>query len=117
MQFQSDGRIYKAVSITGPTHNYLGIEFAPDDGVDVQVEIEPLKLAPHEPDRLNTAEVSAKVIDGVREANEELGSSYRVQRITFVASDSPPTAIYHSLAKRIVRRLHERPSEFNGSDE
>lgn len=117
MQFHSDGQTYKAVSITGPTHNFLGIEFAQAGDESVVVAIEPVQLKPNEPVRLDGEEVLKWVLDGVREANEELGTAYRPQRITFVLGDSPPAEVYRSLAKRIAHRLNAQPMAFTGSED
>jgi hypothetical protein len=114
MQFHSDGTTYKAVSITGPTHNLLGMEFAASDAVDDPVVVEPVHLKPTEPVRLAPGEVQKWVLEGLRQANEELGADYRLRRIMFVVSDSPPAEVYRELAKRIAFRLHTRPTTFNG---
>ncbi len=114
MQFHSDGQIYRAVSITGPTHNFLGIEFS---SVDIEIDavfVEPVQLRPSEPVLLASEEVKKWTLEGIQEANEELGTNYRLRRITFVASDSLPAEIYRSLAKRIALRLHAQPDAFNG---
>lgn len=114
MQFHSEGPTYKAVNITGPTHNFLGVEFARSDAVGSSVLVEPVQLKATEPARLAANEVQRWTEEGVREANEELGTDYRLSRITFVVSDSPPAEVYRDMAKRIALRLHARPSAFNG---
>lgn len=114
VKFQSDGNAYRAVSITGPTHNLLGIEFATSDAVDDAFVVEPVQLKPTEPVRLTADEVQKWVLEGLRQANEELGADYRLRRIMFVVSDSPPAEVYRELAKRIAFRLHARPTTFNG---
>jgi hypothetical protein len=114
VKFHSDGITYKAVRITGPAHNLLGMEFASSDAVDDAVLVEPVHLKPMEPARLTAGEVQKWALEGLRQANEELGADFRVRRIMFVASDSPPAEVYCELAKRIALRLHARPTTFNG---
>ncbi len=103
MQFIRDGELYKVVSVTGPTHNFLGIMFGGQDGEAVEVDI--MDIKPSEPKRLVPDEVEEQVLAGVEEANGELGIGYRVKRIQFVPSDTPPVKIYRELAKQIVERL------------
>ncbi|MDR0779916.1 MAG: hypothetical protein LBF16_04350 [Pseudomonadales bacterium] len=117
MKFHSDGLTYKAVSITGPTHNFLGVEFAPSDVITKSILVEPVQLNPMEPAKLVADEVKHWTEKGVREANEEMGTDYRLSRITFVVSDSPPVEVYREMAKRIALRLHARPLAFNGIEE
>lgn len=117
MQFYSDGHIYKAASITGPTHNFLEVEFALSNIAASGVLVESVQLKLTEPVRLSSDEVQRWAEEGVREANEEVGTDYRLKRIKFVASDSPPSAVYRELARRIVLRLHASPSTFNGVEE
>lgn len=114
MQFHSDGSTYKVVSITGPTHNFLGVQFTPSDVFPEEVLVEPIQLRPTEPVRLTTEEVRHWTLEGIREANEELGLTYRPHRISFVVSDSRPAEIYRELARRIVLRMHARPAAFDG---
>jgi hypothetical protein len=114
MQFHSDGATHKAVNIAGPTHNLLGIGFATSDALDDAVVIEPVQLKPTEPVRLTADEVQKWTLEGLRQANEELGTDYRLRRIMFVVSDSPSADVYCELAKPIALRLHARPTTFNG---
>jgi hypothetical protein len=55
------------------------------------------------------------VLEGVNDANDELGTNYHLKHIQFVASDSFPAEIYRTLAKRIVHRMHAFPGAYNGT--
>jgi len=115
VQFHFNDGIYRAVRITGPTHNLLGLAFLTpqEKGGDV-VSVEPLTRA-NEPARLHAEDVREKVLEGVREANAHLQANYRPSRIQFVLSDSGPVEIYRMLARRIVERLHHHPDSYSGT--
>jgi len=72
------------------------------------VLIEPVRLFPAEPIRLAADEVLLWVEQGMKEAGEELGVEFRLSRIIYVMSDSPPVAVYRDIAKRIAHRMHAR---------
>jgi len=114
MQFNFDGELYKVVRITGPTHNYLGLAFMPP-GTSGIVRVEPITLKPDEPVRLRPDEVREKVLEGISEANSELGTSYRPSRIQFVIGDSRPAEIYRMRARRIIERMHHHPDSYAGT--
>jgi hypothetical protein len=44
-------------------------------------------------------------LEGVTEANAQLGTDYQVVAIRFVTTDTPSSNIYRSLAKVIVEQL------------
>ena len=112
MQFHTDGKVFKIVRITGPTHNYLGLSFS-EDGVD-HIDIESMPLGEDGPARLSAVDVCKFVRLGIERANSELSSSYRLKKIQFVLSDSPPVEIYADLARHIVERMHLRRNAYNG---
>lgn len=104
MKFYTDGSIFKAISISGPTHNYLGLGFSNDASNEVAVDA--ISLNDGEPQKLDVARVRRLVEHGVDEANRNLAASYRLKLIQFILSDSPPEEIYYELAARIVERMH-----------
>ncbi len=103
MQFVREGDLFKVISVTGPTHNYLGLMFGGQDGADIDVDV--MDIKPNEPKNLNAGEVEQQVRDGVDAANLALGTRYQVQRIQFVPSDSPPVEVYKDLAMRLVEHV------------
>ena len=54
------------------------------------------------------------MLAGVDAANKSLGTRYRVQRIQFVRSDSPPAETYRNLAMKLVERV-ERKEPFTST--
>ena len=103
MQFIRDGEVFKVVKISGPTHNFLGLAFGGQDGTPIDVDV--MDIKPDEPKRLEASEVEAEVCHGIAAANEAFGTAYRVNRIQFVPSDSPPVEIYRELAMKLIERL------------
>jgi len=114
VQFLSDGEIYKVVRITGPTHNFLGLAFMQPKTNGI-VSVEPITMNAGEIVRLRADEVREQVMEGIKEANAELGANYHPRRIQFVPSDSTPVEIYRMLAKRIIQRLHTEPESYQGT--
>lgn len=57
------------------------------------------------------SEVVDAVLSGILEANERLGTSYKVSHVRYVDNDSPPESIYSYLASSLINRLH-RGDEF-----
>ena len=102
MQFLFDGACHRVSRITGPKHNLLGIEF------DEKACVDPPSVATfHEEStpRLNLDAVVREVAEGVRAANEELGTHFRVAAIQYVADDTPPESTYRLLAFALAERL------------
>jgi hypothetical protein len=114
MRFYKDGSIFKAVSISGPTHNYLGLAFAMSEPEELIVDA--VSMADGEPPRLDVGRVCEWVIRGVDEANKRLSTSYQLKLIQFVVSDSPPEKTYFDLAESIVERMNE-DAEFVGDNQ
>jgi hypothetical protein len=50
-------------------------------------------------------DVLRQVLEGLSEANAELGTNYQVAAIRFVTDDTPSSSTYRFLAKSIVERV------------
>jgi hypothetical protein len=103
MQFLQENDWYKVIRITGPAHNLLGLSFANE--AEDQVVVQPLPVKDGQITRISAEPVRQHVLAGVADANFSLGTYYRVGKIQFVPTDTPPMDIYRSLAKSIVERL------------
>ncbi len=103
MQFIQDNEWYKAVRITGPAHNLLGLAFGNE--TDGQVIVQPLPVKDSQAKRISAEDVRQHVLNGVMDANQGLGTAYHVKKIQFVPTDTPPLDVYRALAKSIVERL------------
>ena len=108
MRFRFDGEMFKGTHITGPTHNYLGlvVSASPSDDWPL-VEI---NSHPNEPRRLEMREVRAWIAEGLRNANQTLGTRYGIARAEFVISDSHYPEIYRALTEKIIRLAHSSPN-------
>jgi hypothetical protein len=102
MQFIYDGNFYKAIRVTGPKHNLLGLSFG---DIDINAEIVALEIANGEVESVEANDVMEQVKAGVANANMELGVDYKIVSIQYVPSDSPSKTVYAELAKEIVKRL------------
>ncbi|NQT11275.1 MAG: hypothetical protein HQ582_00910 [Planctomycetes bacterium] len=115
MQFIKTGEVFKAVRITGPTHNLLGLSFY---GLDEEgaVTVEPMQHGEStQSETLDGNEIRRHVLEGVDRADSRLGSKHCVRVIQFVASDSADLDAYSLLAERIVERV-ERGGEYDGNE-
>jgi hypothetical protein len=105
MHFVRLGEFLAASRITGPTHNLLQIRLGGcSDRPPVCERLSPVGGGKHVP--LNEAQVILHVLDGVTEANQQLGTNYAVSHIRYVEDDTPPEAAYGLMALRIVVHLH-----------
>ena len=103
MQFVRDGELFRVISITGPTHNLLGLMFGGQEGDEVDIDV--MDIKPDETKQLDATEVKRQVCEGVDAANQAFGTRYLLKRIQFVPSDSPPAENYRTLAMKVVERL------------
>jgi hypothetical protein len=105
MRYTKDDSWYQVVRITGPAHNLLGIEFD-ETGTQMPAVVEmSARGSQQHAHELLSDDVRREVIKGVSEANALFGTSYRVGRIRYLPTDSPPVEVYGFLAKSIVERL------------
>ena len=103
MQFFYDGKMYKAIRITGPKHNILGLSFT-DTQENFCVEINDLEKNSVE-SNIDSSDVESQVMKAVSESNKEFNTTYRVKKIEFISSDAPSSNAYKELTKAIIRRL------------
>jgi hypothetical protein len=106
MHFHRDGDVTVAVQISGPTHNMLGLRLTQGTVWDPVVEAH--EVTPGLPPRLLGRDIQRQVGEGVAEANDALGTDYRVALIRFVQDDSPSPSLYREMARRIVYEVHSR---------
>jgi hypothetical protein len=102
MQFSRDGDWYQVIRITGPSHNLLAIKLG-ELGASGPI-LERLSVGNEVP-VIHGEDVQMQVLEGVTEANAQLGTDYQVVAIRFVTTDTPSSNIYRSLAKVIVEQL------------
>lgn len=101
MQFSRDGDWRQVIRIAGPSHNLLALKMGKLGASGPNVErISVGKEAPV----IDADDVLRQVLEGVTEANAQLGRDYQVTAIRFVTTDTPSSTIYRSLAKVIVEQ-------------
>ena len=105
MHFVRLGEFLAASRITGPKHNLLQIRLGGSgDGLPVCERLSATGGCKHTP--LDEGWIIKHVLDGVAEANQQLGTTYAVSHIRYVENDTPPEVVYGFMALRIVEHLH-----------
>jgi hypothetical protein len=106
MQIIKDGPWYKITRITGPKHNYLGIQIENNSTKKFNPTIQALPSVGNcHHHLLNADAILSEVLTGVSEANKELNCDFSVLSIQYVLNDTPPESIYRSLADCIIREI------------
>ena len=111
MQYYSQNGFYCVSRITGPSHNILQLKLSHEGGCTPLCECLPA-AGGCDHGQLDKAGVLAQVINGVKAANKELGTSFVVAHIKYIINDSPSISVYRHLAQCIVERL-ANGEEFN----
>jgi hypothetical protein len=116
MQFARIGEYLAVSRITGPRHNLLQVRLATESQLAPVIEcLPPQGGCTHEP--MNEAEIVARVLEGVTEANAKLGCGYSVTHIRYVENDTKPEVVYAYMAFKLVEHLAsggefvQRPSQ------
>jgi hypothetical protein len=111
MQFSRSGNFWRAVRITGPTHNLLGLAFSNEAVAAPRAQN--IDKEKDKPARLKAEDVVAHVLSGVAEANAKWHLHVNVSEIEYIGSDTPPADVYRFLAFELIRhfRDHQDPKE------
>lgn len=108
MQFLFDGNIYKAIKISGPKHNILGL------ALDCMGRISGCKIVVLDnknPEiNISSSDVVKQVQAGIQEINQQFGVSYSASQIQYVPADTPSQTIYKELTMEILKRIIEKGS-------
>jgi hypothetical protein len=96
---------YLSVSrITGGQDNILQIRLSMTEPDTVDVDARP--LAGFSSTLLDENKVVSAVMEGLRQANAELGTSYWISHIRFVANDSKPEKTYSLLTQALLHQYY-----------
>jgi hypothetical protein len=109
MQFVNDDPLYKIARVTGPKHNFLGLEFTDQASVEA-LKVERLNVSRHEKENFSDRDVIEQVLLGLADASVLCERAYRLRKIQYVPSDSAPVEVYRFLTVEIIRRI-ERTTE------
>lgn len=97
-----DGQIYKCVNITGPTHNYLGLEV-----VSGELSEEPLikdnEENLREINNISSELVMSQVILALAEMRRDLLFKISIKKIEYCSSDTPSHNVYYEMTKKIIK--------------
>ncbi len=119
MQFSKIQNLDVVTRITGPTHNYLGIEFSAYSGEGNTPVLE--RLRTHDEPVLEImdphTDLCREVMDGVAIANERFGTHLGVVRIRYIGDDSKVSGVYNQLAQSLVEHFVERQRQSSFVDE
>jgi hypothetical protein len=106
VRIQCQNGEYLATRATGPTHNYLALEFS--ESLPTSVKVEVLDTGPSlgccASDVEN--EIVEAVLSTVLDLASELGSVKRLKTIRYVKNDSPNLEAYIILTTKIFRHMH-----------
>jgi hypothetical protein len=102
MEYIRRGNVHCITRVTGPTHNFLGIEFGPPDE---QCVVECLG-SPNQAATITEPQLKESVLSAVAKANAEFGTDLSVRRIQYVGRDTPNASIYQMLAKELAKRAN-----------
>ena len=106
MKLFFDGEIYRISRITGPKHNFLGISFG---NTITEIEVEAVETKPDVSEsRLCEKKIVESVLNGINRKNIELKTDYKVKKIQYIVSDTPPENIYGQLAEEMIDRIEKR---------
>ncbi|EDV6532536.1 hypothetical protein A6X29_003898 [Salmonella enterica subsp. enterica serovar Cerro] len=101
--YDEKDKIYKAVKITGPRHNFLGLVFS-----DTPVELEIVNLEEKKPSYINEPQLIDAVLKGIQEGSAHSNFPYTVQKILYVGSDSPWYEAYELLSFEIAQEISRK---------
>ncbi len=109
MGFYIKDNYFIATRITGPRHNFLGLQFcdhliSPDNVVVDVIE--------NKESRVNSEAVKAEVMAGMELISRAIKMDYFVTAIRIYSDDSPTPGVYTFLTRCIVFRLHRFPDDY-----
>ena len=99
---------YIGIRVTGPSHNYLAIEFSDQQVERIGIETLDPQGPPYLGPKIDGNEIAVVVLDVLSQLNKELNTDYAVQTIRCYNSDTPYYQNYVLLTAKIIRFMHER---------
>jgi hypothetical protein len=106
MKFVNEAPLFKISRITGPKHNFLGLQFAESPlAGGPTVERLAVSFAESVEERLSDGEVLDQIRSGLDEARNFCTGTYWLEKIQYVPTDSRPVEVYKDLTIEIVRRI------------
>ncbi|HEY0074605.1 MAG TPA: hypothetical protein VGB77_10920 [Abditibacteriaceae bacterium] len=114
MTFSKSKNFYLVSHITGPTHNLLIVNV-----IQSNKRVEPIikSLSPDGSCGCGPPDANAvlnNVLRGAKEANDQLGTNYKVLEVRFIENDSRIETVYAYLVRKLIERI-ESNGAFNES--
>lgn len=114
MRFLFDGETYRAVRITGPVHNMLGLAIGKPVGEHATLRALEAREQRGDSD-LSGEAVAAEVTEGLAEYNARGGRQFQIKTIDYSPADTPLSGIYKSLTIALLDRIESgAPFEITG---
>ena len=105
MQFIRIDEYLAAAMITGPKHNLLQVRISTDvQGIPACEMLPPIGSCTHEP--LNPEKITARVLEGLVEANTRMGTAHSITHIRYIENDTGPEVLYGHMCLKILEHLH-----------
>jgi hypothetical protein len=102
MKVTKVGNVYKVARITGPKHNFLGLELSGADVPSLTVERLQVDDGGVHAGTLDEQQLIAAVRRGVTEANQKFGTHFYIAKLQYVVTDTPESSVYLLLAQKII---------------
>ena len=100
----TDGKRFFISYITGPSHVRVGVEWA-EQPMQTTAIFKLPAIGDCEHGKLSEVHIIQAVLTGVADACRELGVSYHVRSIHYVANDSPRYDLYRYCSSLLVEHL------------
>jgi hypothetical protein len=107
MRFTKVGDLDVVTRITGPTHHLLGMALtdAPFAGSPILERVSfacpEAEVESFDPGR----DLCREVLEGIRDANDRLGTHFGVMKVRYCADDPPIPGVYHRLAQALIEHV------------
>lgn len=101
MHFIDEAPLYKLTRITGPQHNYLGLQIT----LHPTTQEPTLEALDQGVGNLRGPDILQEVLRGVDEASLRRNTRFYVEKIQYISTDSAPVSIYRQLAFEIAQRI------------
>lgn len=94
--------LYRCFHVSGPGHNFVGLDFSPGDDVEVHAA-----KIDDGPSNISGDDVRATVLGALARFNEARGTTLRISKIEYVPSDTPGQGVYDYMTTSILEAALE----------
>ena len=97
-----NGLLYRCSHISGPGHNFVGLDLSPGDDVEVHAA-----KIDDGPSNISADDVRTAVLGALARFNEARGTTLRISKIEYVPSDTPGQGVYDYMTTAILEAALE----------